>query len=110
MAKTSKGNKPDFHLAAAGDEARRLYEYFVQKVKAGYVADRVKDGRFQAMMEVALVNDGPVGYVLSLGSGDVLRWNRSHSRQLPSRRNRSMGTRRRRRRRLMGSEGMSGEM
>jgi hypothetical protein len=29
-------------------------------VKAGYVAERVKDGRFQAMMEVALVNDGPV--------------------------------------------------
>lgn len=29
-------------------------------MKAGYDAERVKDGRFQAMMEVALVNDGPV--------------------------------------------------
>lgn len=34
-------------------------------MKAGYVAERVKDGRFQAMMEVALVNDGPVSVFLS---------------------------------------------
>jgi len=42
------------------EEASRLYHYFVQKVKDDYVEDRVKDGKFQAMMEVALVNDGPV--------------------------------------------------
>lgn len=64
LAKTSKGNKPDFHRAAPGDEAKRLYDYFLQKVKAGYDAERVKDGKFQAMMEVALVNDGPVGVPL----------------------------------------------
>ncbi|KEZ45193.1 hypothetical protein SAPIO_CDS2651 [Scedosporium apiospermum] len=62
LAKTSKGNKPDFHQAAPGEEAKRLYHYFLEKVKAGYVAERVKDGRFQAMMEVALVNDGPVTF------------------------------------------------
>jgi D-aminoacyl-tRNA deacylase len=43
-----------------GDDAKRLYQHFFQQVKAGYVADRVKDGVFQAMMEVSLVNDGPV--------------------------------------------------
>ena len=70
LAKTSKGNKPDFHRAAPGDEAKRLYEYFLQKVRAGYKAERVKDGRFQAMMEVALVNDGPVSVPSSgLASG-----------------------------------------
>lgn len=42
------------------DEAARLYQYFVAQVRQLYAADRVKDGRFQAMMEVALVNDGPV--------------------------------------------------
>ena len=42
------------------EEAARLYQYFVGKVREGFVADRVKDGKFQAMMEVALVNDGPV--------------------------------------------------
>lgn len=107
MAKTSKGNKPDFHLAAPGDEARRLYEYFVQKVKAGYAAEKVKDGRFQAMMEVALVNDGPVGDALSPVSGEVLRWDRSHSRRLPSRRRSSTGTRRRRQRRGIRSRSTS---
>jgi hypothetical protein len=43
-----------------GDDAKRLYEYFYSKVQAGYAADKVKNGVFQAMMEVALVNDGPV--------------------------------------------------
>lgn len=60
LASTKKGNKPDFHGALGGDEAKRLYQYFYQKVEEGYAADRVKDGVFQAMMEVALVNDGPV--------------------------------------------------
>lgn len=63
LAKTKKGTKPDFHGAAAPEEASRLYHYFVEKVKAGYQADRVKDGKFQAMMEVALVNDGPVSLI-----------------------------------------------
>lgn len=60
LARTKKGTKPDFHGAANPEEASRLYHYFVQKVKQGYQEDRVKDGKFQAMMEVALVNDGPV--------------------------------------------------
>jgi D-tyrosyl-tRNA(Tyr) deacylase len=60
LAKTKKGTKPDFHGAAKPEEASRLYHYFVQKVKDLYLQDRVKDGKFQAMMEVALVNDGPV--------------------------------------------------
>ncbi|KAF0326916.1 hypothetical protein GQ607_005974 [Colletotrichum asianum] len=59
FAKISK-NKPDFRLSAGAEDAKRLYHYFLQKVQAGYAADKVKDGRFQAMMEVALVNDGPV--------------------------------------------------
>lgn len=63
LASTKKGAKPDFHGAANPEEARRLYHYFVQRVRAGYREERVKDGQFQAMMEVALVNDGPVSLV-----------------------------------------------
>ncbi|KAF4438708.1 D-tyrosyl-tRNA(Tyr) deacylase [Fusarium acutatum] len=68
LASTKKGAKPDFHGAANPEEARRLYHYFVQKVRAGYVEERVKDGQFQAMMEVALINDGPVTLELKNGA------------------------------------------
>ena len=59
-ASTKKGNKPDFHGAAKGETAKELYDYFFARVQAGYHPTRVKDGVFQAMMQVALVNDGPV--------------------------------------------------
>lgn len=71
LASTKKGNKPDFHGAASGEAAKRLYQYFFEKVQQGYVADKVKNGVFQAMMEVALVNDGPVTLELSAGQKDV---------------------------------------
>ncbi len=61
LASTKKGNKPDFHGAMGGEDAKRLYEYFYCKVQEGYSADKVQNGVFQAMMQVALVNDGPVG-------------------------------------------------
>lgn len=60
LAKTKKGSKPDFHGAADPEVARKLYEHFVNQVKKEYDASKVGDGRFQAMMEVGLVNDGPV--------------------------------------------------
>lgn len=61
LANTRKGHKPDFHGAAKPEEARLLYEHFVSKVQNLYLAEKVKNGVFQAMMEVGLVNDGPVG-------------------------------------------------
>ncbi|KAI9780679.1 MAG: D-tyrosyl-tRNA(Tyr) deacylase [Geoglossum umbratile] len=61
LASTSKGFKPDFHRAMAGDQAKELYDYFVSKVQEGYEPEKVKNGVFQAMMKVGLVNDGPVG-------------------------------------------------
>lgn len=61
LANTRKGNKPDFHGAAKPEEAKRLYDYFLSRVQDLYLAEKVKDGVFQAMMEVGLVNDGPVG-------------------------------------------------
>jgi D-aminoacyl-tRNA deacylase len=60
FASTKKGNKPDFHGAAGGEMAKELYDYFFSKVQSLYQAERVKDGVFQAMMQVSLVNDGPV--------------------------------------------------
>jgi D-tyrosyl-tRNA(Tyr) deacylase len=68
LASTKKGSKPDFHGAMSGPEARGLYERFVRRVQEEYKADKVKDGVFQAMMEVALVNDGPVSVPCNFSS------------------------------------------
>ncbi|KAG9185394.1 D-aminoacyl-tRNA deacylase [Alternaria panax] len=60
LASMKKGNKPDFHQSANGEKAKTLYQAFYSKVGALYETDKVKDGVFAAMMDVALVNDGPV--------------------------------------------------
>ncbi|KAL8950487.1 MAG: hypothetical protein Q9222_003476 [Ikaeria aurantiellina] len=60
LASTKKGSKPDFHGAAGGEKARELYDHFVEKVRDMYEREKVKDGVFQAMMQVNLQNDGPV--------------------------------------------------
>ena len=54
----SKGRRPDFELAAGLEQARSLYDYFVEKLRSRNVA--VETGVFQASMAVHLVNDGPV--------------------------------------------------
>ena len=56
----NKGNKPSFHEAADAETARRVYDYFYQQLGKSYKPERVKDGVFQAMMDVELKNDGPV--------------------------------------------------
>jgi D-tyrosyl-tRNA(Tyr) deacylase len=53
-----KGRRPGFDQAATPDLARTLYEYFVERLRAGDVP--VETGIFQAAMSVHLVNDGPV--------------------------------------------------
>ena len=53
-----RGRRPSFDDAARPEEARRLYEYFVSKVRAAGL--RCETGQFQATMEVELVNSGPV--------------------------------------------------
>jgi D-tyrosyl-tRNA(Tyr) deacylase len=57
-----RGKRPSFDGAAAPELARRLYEYFVAKIRtAGLTCET---GRFQAMMQVELVNHGPVTILL----------------------------------------------
>jgi D-aminoacyl-tRNA deacylase len=57
-----RGKRPSFDRAARPEEARRLYEYFVSKVRATGL--RCETGRFQEMMDVELVNAGPVTILL----------------------------------------------
>ena len=57
-ADTKGGNRPSFTGAAAPDEGRRLYNYFVDKARAAHPV--VQTGEFAADMQVHLLNDGPV--------------------------------------------------
>jgi D-tyrosyl-tRNA(Tyr) deacylase len=57
-----KGRRPSFMQAAEPNLATELYEYFVNQVRSLGIA--VQTGRFGAMMEVALINDGPVTLIL----------------------------------------------
>ena len=57
-----KGNRPSFAEAAPAEQAERLYQRFASRLRDAGV--RVATGRFQAHMEVSLVNDGPVTLVL----------------------------------------------
>jgi D-tyrosyl-tRNA(Tyr) deacylase len=57
-----RGKRPSFDAAAPPGEARRLYELFVDRVRAAGL--RCETGRFQEMMQVELVNEGPVTILL----------------------------------------------
>jgi D-aminoacyl-tRNA deacylase len=56
------GKRPSFDAAAPPERARQLYEYFVERIRAAGLS--CQTGRFQEMMEVELVNDGPVTILL----------------------------------------------
>ena len=57
-----KGNRPSFTCAAPPNEAEKLYEYFVQRLRRAGL--RVETGQFKARMEVTLTNDGPVTFIV----------------------------------------------
>lgn len=57
-----RGKRPSFDDAAPPDKARQLYEYFVERIRAAGL--RCETGRFQEMIKVELVNEGPVTILL----------------------------------------------
>ena len=61
-ADARRGRRPSYIDAAEPDKANALYEYFVERVRAQGV--KVETGVFQAMMQVSLINDGPVTILL----------------------------------------------
>ena len=61
-ADVRRGKRPSFDAAAPPERARELYEYFVNRIRAAGIA--CETGRFQEMMQVELVNDGPVTVLL----------------------------------------------
>ncbi len=63
-ARTKKGTRPSFNDAAPSSHAEPLYEKFCGHLRTQLGEDAVATGRFGAMMQVALVNDGPVTLIL----------------------------------------------
>lgn len=61
---TSKGNRPSFIEAAKPELAIPLYNKFVSRMKENLGADKVKEGLFGQMMEVKIINDGPVTVII----------------------------------------------
>jgi D-aminoacyl-tRNA deacylase len=57
-----RGKRPSFDAAAPPELARRLYDFFVDRIRAAGL--RCETGRFQEMMQVELVNEGPVTILL----------------------------------------------
>lgn len=57
-----KGTRPSFDKAAHPDIAVKLYEDFVEKIRASEL--KTETGKFRAMMDVELINDGPVTFMV----------------------------------------------
>ncbi len=64
LADTRKGNRPGYSNAAPPERAEEMYEEFVRAMREHIGVDRVATGRFGAMMDVALVNEGPFTLLL----------------------------------------------
>ena len=60
-----KGRRPSFDAAAAPDTAQKLYELFVERIRSAGL--HCETGRFQQVMQVELVNEGPVTVLLDSG-------------------------------------------
>ncbi len=61
-ASIKKGRRPSFDQAESPEPAARLFNYFVERLKTSGL--KVETGVFQAMMDVYLINDGPVTFIL----------------------------------------------
>lgn len=61
---TSKGNRPGFSDAARPEHAVPLYNKFIDRMKDNLGSDKVKVGLFGEMMEVKIINDGPVTVIV----------------------------------------------
>jgi len=63
-ADTRHGNRPSFTDAAEPEKANELYSSYIMELKNLIGHDKVREGKFGAMMKVKLVNDGPVTIIL----------------------------------------------
>eukprot|EP00814_Leptocylindrus_danicus_P018114 CAMPEP_0116006808 /NCGR_PEP_ID=MMETSP0321-20121206/1943_1 /TAXON_ID=163516 /ORGANISM="Leptocylindrus danicus var. danicus, Strain B650" /LENGTH=163 /DNA_ID=CAMNT_0003475421 /DNA_START=50 /DNA_END=541 /DNA_ORIENTATION=- len=63
----TKKNQPDYKLAMKSEPAQCLYNSFLGMLRDNYDGEKIKDGAFGEMMDVELINDGPVTLVVESG-------------------------------------------
>ncbi|HUI31510.1 MAG TPA: D-aminoacyl-tRNA deacylase [Candidatus Acidoferrales bacterium] len=68
---TRRGNRPNFMRAARPEPAERLYNYFVGCLQKSLGKEKVATGIFREMMDVELVNDGPVTIIIDTVENDL---------------------------------------
>jgi D-aminoacyl-tRNA deacylase len=61
---TRKGNRPNFMRAARPEVAEKLYDHFVLRLRECLGKEKVATGIFRAMMDVEMINDGPVTIII----------------------------------------------
>ena len=66
---TRKGNRPSYSEAAPPEMAEALYDHFVHRMRESLGVEKVATGVFRAMMDVELINDGPVTVMVESKSG-----------------------------------------
>ena len=59
-----KGRRPSYINAEKGEKAEEIYNGFIDQLNKKYFAEKVKSGQFGAMMQISLINDGPVTILL----------------------------------------------
>ncbi len=67
----SKKNQPDYKLSMKNAEAQVMYNKFLDMLREGYEPSKIFDGKFGEMMDVGLVNDGPVTIVIDSREGMI---------------------------------------
>lgn len=65
-----KGNRPSFIDAARPETAIPIYEKFIERMKQNLSAEKIKTGKFGAMMQVKIINDGPVTILVESKKSD----------------------------------------
>jgi len=81
FANTQKGNKPDFHRAMGSEKSKEMYTLFLERMGKLYKVDKIKDGRFGAMMNVSLTNEGPVTLTLDSRKFEYIEQSQPASRK-----------------------------
>lgn len=65
-----KGNRPSFIDAARPETAIPIYEKFIERMEQNLGAEKIKTGKFGAMMQVKIINDGPVTILVESKKSD----------------------------------------